>query len=91
MPNSSAPIENPFWNGGMYRSGRAVDTDTMQSLRVLHTLCGQLAASTAEAGAGLDRLDNLLALLDDVAAGTAGETGAHGYDWGTILANQLWD
>jgi len=88
---SPTPIENPFWNGGTFRSGRAVDEDTMRSLRVLHTLCGQLASSSAEAAAGLDRLDNLVALLDDVAAGSVGETGAHGHDWGTILTNHVWD
>lgn len=91
MPAAAAPLENPFWNGGSFRPAGTVDTDTMQSLRVLHTLCGQLASGTTQAIAERHRVDNLLALLADLAAGTAGEVGAHGATWDTLTTNQAWD
>ncbi|MEU7802553.1 hypothetical protein AB0B10_25165 [Micromonospora arborensis] len=83
----TTPIENPFWNGGMFTVGPAVDKDTHASLRVLHTLCGQLAASLSGARTDRDRFDNLFALLDDVASGTVGEVGAHGAAWDTTLTD----
>jgi hypothetical protein len=84
------PIEDPFWNGGGFTPGERVDADTMSSLRVLHALCGQLGAAVAATAADRDRRDNLLALLDDLADGTAGEVGAHGYTWDSLLIDHRW-
>ncbi|MFJ5668493.1 hypothetical protein ACIQAR_22655 [Micromonospora chalcea] len=83
----TGPIVNPFWNGGMFNAGLAVDEDTQASLRVLHTLCGQLAASLSEVRTGRDRLDNLIALLWDMTDGAVGEVGAYGDTWDTTLGD----
>lgn len=82
-----SPIANPFWNGGTFTVGPTVDKDTHVSLRVLHTLCGQLAASLSAARTDRDRFDNLFVLLDDAASGTVGEVGAHGDTWDATLTD----
>jgi hypothetical protein len=50
-----------------------------------------LASSVAEARAGRDRFDNLFALLNHLGLGAAGEVGAQGHTWDTLLTNQRWD
>ncbi|GGM22735.1 hypothetical protein ACFFX1_10940 [Dactylosporangium sucinum] len=82
------PIEDPFWTSAP--PGERVDADTMTALRVLHALCGQLAASVAAVGADRDRRDSLIGLLDALSRGAAGEVGAHGYTWDSLLIDHHW-
>jgi hypothetical protein len=91
---AAVPMEDPFWNGGMFRAGRAVDADTMRLLAILHAMCAQLAASTAQAAVERDRFDSLFVLFDAAAGGplgAAGELGARGDALGGVLTTYLWD
>ena len=83
-------LKSPFHIGGMFTAGRRVPADTISTLRVLHTLCGQLAATLTAERAEHDRTELLLDELDAASAGARGEVGAHGDTWDTLLINHRW-
>ena len=83
-------LKNPFHVGGMFSAGGRVPADTIATLRVLHTLCGQLAATLAAARAEHDRLESLLDVLEAASTGAVGEVGAHGDTLDTLMINHRW-
>jgi hypothetical protein len=74
----------------MFPAGTRVPADTISTLRVLHTLCGQLAVAVVTARAEHDRIEYLLDQLDAGSAGAQGEVGAHGDTWDTLQVNHRW-